>query len=113
MFPHPQEFSMNLRHVLPLLALAIPSAFGQIGLYGPITTHLKAGDPAPDITFTSLLSAPVSASWSQANLTGQLTVLILFPLTSRNPQAVTMWNAAVEKFSGKPVQFLFIPAKKK
>jgi uncharacterized protein (TIGR03435 family) len=102
---------MSLRHILPLLALAIP-AFGQIGLYGPVTTHLKAGDPAPDITFTSLLSAPGSGSWSQANLTGQLTVLVFFPLTSRNPQAVTMWNAAVEKFSGKPVQFLFITGEK-
>jgi uncharacterized protein (TIGR03435 family) len=100
-----------LRSLLPLLALAIP-AFGQIGLYGPITTHLKAGDPAPDITFTSLLSAPVSGSWSQTNLTGQLTVVVFYLLTSRNPQPVAMWNDVVEKFSGKPVQFIFITGEK-
>ena len=96
---------------LLLLAFAIP-IFAQTGLYGPITTHLKAGDPAPDITFTRLISAPVSSSWSQSNLTGQLTVLVFYPDTSDNPDSVTQWNALVEKFTGKPVQFLWVTGEK-
>jgi hypothetical protein len=56
-------------------AFVVPGAFGQIGLYGPVTAHVKAGDLAPDITFTKVLNAPVAGSWSQSNLSGQLTVL--------------------------------------
>ena len=40
------------------------------GLFGPVTVHPKAGDFAPDVTFTQLLSSPDSASWSSANLSG-------------------------------------------
>ncbi len=75
---------MNLRVILPILALATP-AVAQPGLYAPSTTHIKAGDRAPDITFTRLLNAPTAGSWSQANLTGQLTVLLFMPNTSRQP----------------------------
>jgi len=98
---------MIARFFLSALAFAMP-AFSQPGLYGPITTHLKAGDRAPDIVFTNLLSAPVSASWSQSNLAGQLTVLAFYPDTSHNLQSVTLWNAVVDKFAGKPVQFVWI-----
>jgi uncharacterized protein (TIGR03435 family) len=99
---------MIARFLLPLLAFAIPTAFGQIGLYGPVTTHLKAGDHAPDITFTRLLSAPVSSSWSQSNLSGKFTVIVFYPDTSHNMQPIAKWNEIVEKFAGKPIQFIFI-----
>ena len=102
---------MIARSLLPLLAFAIPT-FGQIGLYGPVTIHLKAGDPAPDVVFTRLLTAPVSSSWSQANLSGKLTVIVFYPDTSHNLQPVTMWNELVEKFADKPVQFIFITGEK-
>ena len=102
---------MIARFFLSTLALAMP-AFSQPGLYGPITTHVKAGDRAPDLVFTNLLSAPVSASWSQSNLTGQLTVLAFYPDTSHNLQAVTIWNAVVDKFAAKPVQFVWITGEK-
>ena len=103
---------MIARFLLPLLAFAIPNPFGQVGLYGPVTVHLKAGDLAPDIIFTNLLSAPVSSSWSQSNLSGKLTVIVFYPDTSHNLQPVTLWNALVEKFADKPVQFVWITGEK-
>jgi peroxiredoxin len=102
---------MRLCFLLPVLALALP-AFAEPGFYGPITAYLKVGDPAPDITFNDLISAPISGSWSQSNLTGQLTVLVFYPDTSHNLQTITMWNAVVEKFTGKPAQFIFITGEK-
>lgn len=99
---------MIARFLLTFFALAVPGAFGQIGLYGPVTSHLKAGDRAPDITFTKILNAPVAGSWSQSNLTGQLTVLAFYPDTTDNLESVRLWNSVVEKFDGKPVQFVWI-----
>jgi hypothetical protein len=46
---------MITRSVLPLLAFAVPGAVGQIGLYGPVTTRLKASDLALDIRFAKVL----------------------------------------------------------
>ena len=99
---------MRIRPLLPLLVLAIPGAFGQISLYGPVTARPHAGDLAPDLTFTKTLSSPANDAWSPANLAGQLTVLVFFPDTTHNLQSVTLWNAAVDKFVGKPVEFVWI-----
>jgi len=77
-------------------------------LYGPVTTHLKAGDVAPDVTFTKVLNASDSAPWNASNLSGHLTVLVFYPDTSHNLQAVTLWNALIDQFAGKPVQFVWI-----
>jgi uncharacterized protein (TIGR03435 family) len=99
---------MIARFLLCLLVLAVPGAFGQMGIYGSVTSHLKAGDRAPDITFTKVLSAPVAGSWSQSNLSGLLTVLAFYPDTSHNLESVTAWNAVVEKFADQPVQFVWI-----
>lgn len=94
--------------LLLLFAVAAPCAWGQTGMYGPVTAHVKAGDRAPDLVFTNTLSSPVPGSWSPQNLTGPVTVLGFFPDTTDNPQLVTLWNAAAEKFAGKPVQFVWI-----
>ncbi|MGA2889227.1 MAG: TIGR03435 family protein [Terracidiphilus sp.] len=99
---------MFAQSLLPLLVLVAPFAFGQIGFYGPVTAHPHAGDLAPDLTFDKVLNSPGHASWSQSNLSGQLTVLVFFPNTSQNPEPVTLWNAIVNKFAGKPVQFVWI-----
>lgn len=99
---------MIARFLLCLLVLAVPGAFAQVGLYGPVNAHLKAGDRAPDIAFTKVLNAPVAGSWSQSNLSGQLTVLVFYPDTSHNLESVTAWNAVVEKFADQPVQFVWI-----
>jgi uncharacterized protein (TIGR03435 family) len=107
-----RSVSMIARFLLFFFALAIPGAFGQMGFYGPVTTHLKAGDRAPDIAFTKVLNAPIAGSWSQSNLSGQLTVLAFFPDTTDNLQSVTAWNEVVEKFADKPVQFVWITGEK-
>jgi len=107
---------MISRFLLPLLALAVPGAFGQIapgnfgqmGIYGPVTTRLKAGDLAPDIRFEKVLSVPGDEQWNPSKLTGQLTILIFYLNTSRNLQTITLWNSLVDAFAGQPVQFLFI-----
>src|SRR5580704_7545882 len=105
-----RSVSMIARFLLCFLVVAVPGAFGQMGVYGPVTSHLKAGDRAPDIAFTKVLSAPVAGSWSQTNLSGQLTVLTFMPDTSHNLQIVTLWNDLVEKYADQPVQFLWITA---
>lgn len=99
---------MIARYLLPLFTLVVPGAFGQPGLYGRLTVHLRAGDRAPDIRFAKILSAPGRAEWNQSNLTGKLTILIFYISTSRNLQTIRMWNALVDEFADKPVQFLFV-----
>jgi uncharacterized protein (TIGR03435 family) len=103
---------MIARFFLPLLAFAVPGALCQFGLYGPVTTRLKAGDFASDIQFAKVLSAPGGAQWHSSNLTGQLTILIFYLNTSRNLQTITMWNSLVDAFASKGVQFLFISGEK-
>jgi uncharacterized protein (TIGR03435 family) len=99
---------MIARFFLALFVFAVPSAFGQISMYGPITTHLKAGDVAPDIVFTKVPTAPDGVQWSAADLTGRLSILVFSPRPSQNPQIVTEWNRLVDEFADKPVQFLFV-----
>jgi uncharacterized protein (TIGR03435 family) len=103
---------MIARFLMPLFAVAAPVAVAQMGMYGPITVHLKAGDLAPDLQFNKQLSGPGNERWSPSNLTGQLTVLIFYLNTSRNLQTITMWNSLVDEFAGKPVQFVFISGEK-
>lgn len=103
---------MITRFLLPVLVLAALAAFGQRGFFGPVTVRLKAGDFAPDLGFTQVLNAPDQAAWSPANLSGKITVLVFFPDTTHNLQAVTAWNALIEQFSDKPVQFVWITAEK-
>jgi peroxiredoxin len=94
--------------LLPAFVLMASLASGQSAFYGTATGHPKAGDTAPDLVFSQVLSAPVAASWSQANLTGQVTVLSFFPDTSHNPKAVADWNARVDQFARRHVQFVWI-----
>jgi hypothetical protein len=78
-----------------------------------VSVSLRAGDLAPDIAFTEVLSAAVprlSGSWDSAKLTGQLTVVVFFPVTSLNPSSVRAWNALVEQFADQPLQFVWITA---
>jgi uncharacterized protein (TIGR03435 family) len=103
-----RELSMSIRLLLLFLSIATVVVFGQMSTYGPVTTHLKAGDVAPDIAFTKVLNVPGPIPWRPSNLTGHLTVLVFFPDTSHNLEAVTQWNAVIDQFSGKSVQFIWI-----
>jgi uncharacterized protein (TIGR03435 family) len=99
---------MFAKSLLPHLVFAVPFAFGQIGLYGPVTYRPHAGEVAPYLRFDKVLNSPGGASWSQSNFAGQLTVIAFFPNTSLNLQQVTLWNATVNKFAGESVQFVWI-----
>jgi uncharacterized protein (TIGR03435 family) len=91
--------------------IAFAGAFGQVefpGLYGKITSRPKAGDLAPEIIFTKVLHNAASTPWAPGNLDGNVTVLMFLPYVSGNPEIVTKWNALVEQFKGKPVQFAWI-----
>jgi uncharacterized protein (TIGR03435 family) len=86
--------------------------FEPTGIFGSVTAHLKAGDLAPDLVFTKILNASSAAPWRSANLSGQMTVLAFFPDTSHNLQSVSRWNALVDQFADKPVQFVWIIGEK-
>ncbi|HWE49186.1 MAG TPA: hypothetical protein VG273_05335 [Bryobacteraceae bacterium] len=62
----------------------------------PDNLRVKAGDSAPDFSFVKTLSAPHSASWTMANLSGNVTVIAFFPDTSHNLQSVSRWNALAD-----------------
>ena len=97
---------MNLQRICVLLALIGVIAKADIraqspnsvssqtvapiqDVFGAVSVRLKAGDFAPDIVFTKVLE-PTGGSWSSADLSGKTTVLVFFPLVSRNPQPMTM-----------------------
>jgi len=94
------------------LTVALASMFPQNGIFGPVSARLKAGDFAPDLVFNTILNAPGPAPWDSPSLSGRPTVLMFSPDTSHNLQSVTLWNALIEQFSSKPVQFIWITGEK-
>ena len=82
------------------------------GLFGPVSVHLKAGDSAPDLVFSDVLHTMNSGAWNPADLVGKVTVITFLPLVSRNPETVSMWNAVVMRYAGKPIQFVLIAGEK-
>ncbi|MGB6945461.1 MAG: TIGR03435 family protein [Bryobacteraceae bacterium] len=98
--------------LLLLLGLGVAGVFAQPNLYGPVSTHLRAGDFAPEIVFTQILSQRSASPWTSESLSGQISVLVFYPDTSHNLQSVSRWNALVEKFAGKPIQFAWITGEK-
>lgn len=102
-----------LRRFVPAVVLMAPMAFGQ-GIFGTPTGHPRAGDAAPELVFREVLSGPAARgsstrpSLTQPSLAGQVTVLGFFPDTSHNPEIVADWNARVDEFAGRHVQFVWI-----
>ena len=96
------------RILVLFLTVALVGIFGQTGLYGPVTAHVKAGDFAPELVSDRTWGAAGREAGAEPNLFGQLTVVAFFPDTSHNPQASSEWNALVTEFAGKPVQFVWI-----
>jgi hypothetical protein len=99
------------RDLVAFLALTFIalSARAQTGFFGPVTSTPKAGDLAPEISVEKILSAPgQTTTWNPSNLFGQITVLTFFPNISLNLQAVMSWNALIDQFTGKRVQFVCI-----
>jgi uncharacterized protein (TIGR03435 family) len=102
--------------LLPFVAAAA-GLFGQVpGIYGPATGHPAAGDSAPELTFSKVLSAPSLSATGPVNFLGKVTVLAFYPNTTANPESVARWNALVSQFAGqsgdKAVQFIWITGEK-
>jgi hypothetical protein len=103
------------RLTLQLLILTLTSAatvlYGQAeppGVFGKITARPKAGDLAPDLTFTKVLHNEGSNQWTADKLYGRVTVLQFLPYVSGNPDLVKKWNALVAQFKGEPIQFVWL-----
>ncbi len=88
-----------------------PSVAAVQGVFGAVSVRSKSGGFAPAVVFSRVLQ-PADGAWSSAELSGKTTVLVFFPLVSRNPQPMSMWNALVARFAGKPVQFVMITSEK-
>jgi len=101
---------MLLRLLVLFHTVAVAGFFGQTGMFGPVVTNPRAGDLAPDLVFSNVLSSPGSGAWSSSNFLGHMTVLVFFPDTTYNVQSVSRGNALNSRFSGKPVQFVWITA---
>jgi uncharacterized protein (TIGR03435 family) len=114
----PLSCSLSVRSLITLLRLlfvlpfVVANMFAQPNDFGPVSTHLKAGDFAPVIVFTRILNAADASSWTAESLSGKVTVLVFYPDTSHNLQSVSRWNALVGKFSSKPIQFVWITGEK-
>lgn len=88
---------MTMRILLILLAVAIASVFGQI------PSPVKAGDLAPNLSWTRILAGGDSGTFI-----GRVTVIGFFPVVSPNESLVSRWNELVTKFDGQPVHFVWI-----
>ena len=94
-------------HAQPPSDGSVPFPREVQGVFGRVTAGIKAGDRAPDISFTNVLQ-PAGAPLTSVGLTGKTTVLVFFPQISRNSQAIAAWNEVVAHFAGKPVQFIMM-----
>lgn len=84
-----------------MFAFVAVTAFGQT----PLT--VRAGDPAPALTWTKIVRSGTGLGGPQS-LFGQTTVLSFLPPVSHNEQAVERWNKLVDQFADKRVNFVWI-----
>src|SRR5262249_15902583 len=87
---------MTLRILLSLLAVTVAAIFGQT------PSPVKAGDQAPGLIWTRILSGD-----DPGNFLDRVTVIGFFPV-SPNESLVSRWNQLVAKFAGQPVRFIWI-----
>ena len=102
---------MTLQSLVLILTAASTALFGQTdapGIFGKITSRPKAGDLAPDLTFTKVLHTEGSSAWTTDKLYGRVTVLQFLPYVSGNPGVGDKWNALIAQFKGEPIQFVWI-----
>ena len=92
---------------MPSRPLWVLLAIGIVSMFGQDSAPVKAGDRAPNLTWTKVV-ASVPTSGGPQSLFGQTTVLLFLPPVSQNEQAVSIWNKLVEQFADKPVNFVWI-----
>ena len=78
------------------------------GIFGPVTTRLKAGDPAPNIEFAKVLHAAGTDESRATSVFSQTTAILFLPLLSRNQQQVDLWNRLVDMFATRPIDLVLI-----
>jgi uncharacterized protein (TIGR03435 family) len=77
--------------------MAVAAVFGQTA------APIKAGDLAPNLVWTRILSGGEPGS-----LFGNVTVIGFFPVVSLNESLVSRWNQLIAKFAGQPIHFVWI-----
>lgn len=86
-------------------------AMGLISMFGQTPVPVKAGDRAPNLTWTKIVASEAGSPEPQS-LLGQNTVLLFLRPVSHNQETVERWNGLVEHFSGKAVNFVWIANEK-
>ena len=76
-------------------------------MFGQVPLTVKAGDPAPSLTWTKIIASTPTSAGPQS-LLGQTTVLLFLPPVSHNEEMVSAWNKLVEEFAEKSVNFVWI-----
>jgi uncharacterized protein (TIGR03435 family) len=76
-----------------------------------IISSLKAGDPAPKLTYTRIVAFPGDSAGPE-NFAGRTTVLLFLGPVIANKQTVARWNGLVERFAEKGVNFVWIAKEK-
>ena len=85
-----------------LRTLPILLAGTTMAVFSQTSAPVKAGDPAPSLEWTRILSGGEPGTFF-----GRVTVIGFFPLIS-NESMVSQWNELAGKFTGQPVQFAWI-----
>ena len=93
---------MLSRILFGLLAVIVVGAFGQN------SAPIKAGDPAPNLSWDRVLNSAGIAGQNPASLFGHVTVLFFSPNVSANDQLASDWNELVGRFAGQAAQFVCI-----
>jgi hypothetical protein len=79
-------------------------------VFGEAPMPVKPGDPAPGLTWTTVIASDPSSVGPQ-NLTGTAVLLFLGPV-SINEDMLSRWNSLVQQFADKQVNFVWIANEK-
>jgi len=69
---------------------------------------MKAGDPAPKLSWTRVLQPAGYSGTGPDNFLGRVTVVLCGPVVSLNGALTETWNELHAKFRGEPVQFVWL-----
>ncbi len=72
----------------------------------PAANRPRAGDPAPQLRFAHVLSAPGSENWTVENLIGRVTAVVFVPSISNH--VGEWWNQMADRFATEPIQLVCI-----
>lgn len=79
-------------------------------IFGEVSMPVKAGDPAPNLTWTKVIASDANSVGPQ-NLSGTAVLLFVGPV-SINEETLSHWNNLVQQFADKQVNFVWIANEK-